>query len=171
MNKKAQLFHWSDVAWSILVSLAILLLFFNFTQSREIETKKLIDDTDLRLEQETVLINYLRMPVSETEYAKSGEGSGEHKVLIDYAVQNQLTIADLFGLPDSFTLISRITKQEMDQEQGLPDVEIYVTHPDAPDKFRREVIRPLGQCIGETSAAYIPVKNKEPIAVYLKLCR
>lgn len=145
MNKRAALEDIVDIVWTVAVVIVALLVFGTFVNANQMVIEKAIKDSDLQLEQDTALMNYLRMPA---------EGG--------------LTMADMFSLVqyddsylDKLTQVTRNDPYFSNQkiEADLSSVTGFARYPVS-----------VRVCTGKTSIAYLPVKDKKPIQVILTLC-
>ena len=170
MDKKAVVADWADVVWAVIVVIVTLFLFGTFTRSEATKIDIEVKEVDLQIERETILMNYLRTPVAETDFVtKNLTVPQKIKDQLDYAVKNKLTIADLFTLIDSDRRYTELIETITFNDKDFSKHEIVVDLSKI-SEYQKSLLLSHRRCTGKTSVAYIPVKNKQPIPVFIKLC-
>ncbi len=172
MNKKAQFDDVVDIMITALIVVVVLIVFGIFSSSQK---PKILSDTTQKtnlVEQQILLLNYLRTPVSQTAFASlggsyGGTSYGSIKTLADNAIKNNYAIVDLFAFSDSdrdyTTLLQYITGKEPLLSQDF----IAVSYSDN----SQEIIRSGGgTCLEQPSLAYIPSPDGNTVTVQVKEC-
>ena len=165
--------HWFDVMWFVVLATIMLVLFGTFTESNEIKIDNTIEKTDLQLEGETILLNYLRTPITKTDFiTKDITYSPQLEIARTYALENDLTIADLFVLIDSDIVYEDLVKRITFHDEDFSKYEIAVDISGLSVLYKEKdyILLSKKRCSGKTSVTYIPVRNKNPIPVYIKPC-
>jgi len=166
MNKRAVIEEWGNIFIAVGISVITLFVFGIFVSSDAVKKEKEIVEKDAQLQRENTLLNYLRTPVSQTDFVASGALSNENifplvKADIEktqnYAIENNLRVADLFTLMASNEAYQRLLEFITRNDKEFSKHRITVLRPEKGILF----LTAGKGCaeVSKTSTAYLPYNN------------
>lgn len=168
MNKKAFLDDWGDLAWFTLVIVFVLGIFFIFTKLNSTAIDKAVQNKDIQIQREDFLIDYLKTPIRQTQFATKKDSliyDAHQRELASNLLINDLTIGDVFALietdkPAYVNILGQISLSE----PSFVSHNVMVIYSNGVP----QIINP-GKCnVGKTSSAAIPTLNKKTITVVVR---
>lgn len=172
MNKRAVIEDWGNMVVAIVFSILILWFFWGYVAGDTVKKSKDVQDRDEQLIRERFLINYLRTPVSQTELVvKNLPISDQTKPALEYAIKNNLTIADVLRLIPTNILfedvVLRVTYHDNDLSKNQIVADMSQFNPGWKDHL---LSKGRSGCSGKTSVASIPIESGNPIIITVTSC-
>lgn len=168
VHNKGLFDDWTDIMISIVVVVVALFVFNTFATADEQNIKAKVTDKDDQFMRETLLLNYLRTPVRETDFAVNKDNLGLDTnviALANFVMANNMDIGDVFSLmqtdPNYVELLYKITNQK----EFNRDV-ITVIYPNG----RNDIISAGGCILGKTSDAYVSTPDNQIVTIRMSLC-
>lgn len=174
MDKKAVFDDFTDVVITVLVVIAILFVFNLYVAERETKVRTLLEGFNFDMQRDSFLLNYLRTPISETDFAKTRypKLEAEEKEFAKQAIETNMKISDLYSflsmkdigveVDNNMELLRQISLND----EFLVKQTIFIELPN-----RKQITIYDGCGEGETSVINIPNANGEQVSVFLRMCK